>query len=414
MKLRSYKDYLDRDLFKKNKAYLPSSYELVGDIAIIEIDDKILSYKTQIADALMKFNKNIKTVLKKNGIHSGEFRTQDMEFIGGVDKRETEYLENGIRLVVNPEKVYFSARLSTERSYLMNLLEDRKRILVLFSGVGPYTFNVLKKRPNTLRIDSIEINPIGHQCALKSLELNKNILKKSNLYEDFENFVKENKIPIKYKSLVEKINYLRVNFLNGDVRDLIYKFKLKKEDDLSSVENITWNNDIFDLDCQEIFNLLGTLEEIFLNFDIEFNYKFFLYFLIIFAEEIDFKIKINDEVYLFSNKLDKSYLLNLVESKLEKLESSFDIENVFKYDEIYMPLPKDASLFLEEAFLVTDRGAIVHMYDFLHENDFPHKSEEEIYKVAKRTNREVKILKTRKVGQYSPRKFRVCVDFQVL
>lgn len=79
-----------------------------------------------------------------------------------------------------------------------------------------------------------------------------------------------------------------------------------------------------------------------------------------------------------------------------------------------MPLPKDAEHFLNSAFKVADENCIVHMYDFIHENDFPSLSESKVLKSANKHNKKVEIIKTRKVGQYSPRKYRVCCDFKIL
>ena len=124
------------------------SFEVVGDIAIIELEDELIQYEKQIGEALMNVNVSIKTVLKKSGIHHGEFRTQDLVYVSGVEKYETEYLENGVRFKLNPGKVYFSARLSTERSELMELLKETQRVLVMFSGAGPYSLTALKMKPN--------------------------------------------------------------------------------------------------------------------------------------------------------------------------------------------------------------------------------------------------------------------------
>ncbi len=84
-----------------------------------------------------------------------------------------------------------------------------------------------------------------------------------------------------------------------------------------------------------------------------------------------------------------------------------------KYDRIAMPLPKSAEDFLDDAFRLSKKGTIIHFYDFLHVNDFG-QSEKKIEKAAKRNKKTVKILKFVKCGQYSPKKYRVCVDFEVL
>ena len=127
---------------------------------------------------------------------------------------------------------------------------------------------------------------------------------------------------------------------------------------------------------------------------------------IILAEKFNFICKVEGNIYKFDTNIRKGILLNLLRGKT--------ISELSKFDEIYMPLPKDAELFLDSAFKCANKDATIHMYDFLHENEFPQKSENAIKEAAKRLNKKVKILQTRKVGQYSPRKYRVCCDFTIL
>ncbi|MBW3018327.1 class I SAM-dependent methyltransferase family protein, partial [Candidatus Woesearchaeota archaeon] len=81
-----------------------------------------------------------------------------------------------------------------------------------------------------------------------------------------------------------------------------------------------------------------------------------------------------------------------------------------KFDRICMPLPKSAEDFLGCALLASKKGAIVHFYDFLDEEDIPHKA---IAKIKKHVEN-FKVLNVVKCGQFSPKTFRVCVDFIVL
>ncbi len=313
MKKTTLKDWAEEFIPLEKLDFVPRSFEIVGDIAIVEIPIEIEDYDKKIGDALLKVNTAIKVVLKKSGIHKGEFRTQDLIWIAGENRKETLYLENGIKLKVNPETVYFSPRLSTERAFLSEQVIANSRVLVMFSGCGPYTFNILKKQPNVKLIDSVEINPEGHKYALENLNLNRNLLKKSDKFkEKIENLKKEKKV-INEKQIIEEINNEIIHFYCADIR----------------------------------------------------------------------KAMINEL-------------------------------NGKKYDEIFMPLPKDAELFLDCAFSLGDKNCIVHMYDFLHENEFPHKSENAVIEAAKKVGFKVGILSTRKVGQYSPRKYRVCCDFKIL
>ena len=48
------------------------------------------------------------------------------------------------------------------------------------------------------------------------------------------------------------------------------------------------------------------------------------------------------------------------------------------------------------------------------ETAFPFETENKVIKASKKFSRKIEIIQTRKVGQYSPRKYRVCCDFKVL
>ena len=80
-----------------------------------------------------------------------------------------------------------------------------------------------------------------------------------------------------------------------------------------------------------------------------------------------------------------------------------------KFDRILMPLPKSAEDFLDIALKVSKKGTIIHFYDFLFEKDF----DQAVEKIKKHCKK-CKILDIVKCGQFSPRKFRICVDFKVL
>ena len=83
-----------------------------------------------------------------------------------------------------------------------------------------------------------------------------------------------------------------------------------------------------------------------------------------------------------------------------------------KFDRILMPLPKGGENFLGLALKYIKKNGMMHFYDFLHENEF-YKAEEKVKNACKKSKKEYKILKSVKCGQYSPRFYRLCVDFEV-
>ncbi len=165
-------DLLKYKLTKKELILVPSAFDTIGDIIILEIKQGLIKKEKIVAEALLKINKNIKTIVKKIGIHGGVFRTQKLKVLAGERKKETIYIENGVKIKLDVEKVYFSPRLSNERKRVMKLVKPDESILVMFSGCGPYPL-VLSRNTNVKEVYGVEINSLAHKYALENLKLNK-------------------------------------------------------------------------------------------------------------------------------------------------------------------------------------------------------------------------------------------------
>ena len=167
------KEALKSKLTEKQLALVPSSFDIVGDLAIFSDFPKELKNKEKlIGETLLKLHKNIKTILKKSKKYSGKFRTPKLKIIAGEKRKETELRENNVRLKLNPEKTYFSVRLATERKRIANLVKDTEEILVMFSGIGVYPI-VISKNKKPKIIYSIEINPDAVKYQKENILLNK-------------------------------------------------------------------------------------------------------------------------------------------------------------------------------------------------------------------------------------------------
>ena len=65
----------------------------------------------------------LRTVALDKGV-KGELRVRDLEVIAGGPGTETTHLEYGIKLLVDPAKVYFNPRLANERSRIASLVRQ--------------------------------------------------------------------------------------------------------------------------------------------------------------------------------------------------------------------------------------------------------------------------------------------------
>jgi len=168
-KERDYKNLVD--VPEDIEEYLPSSYDIIGDIAIVKIPEEIKDYRDQIGEAIIETHKNLKTVLEDKGVH-GEFRTRKIGHISGEKKTVTIYREHGAELEVDVENVYFSPRLATERWRIVEKTKKNERVLDMFAGVGPYTV-LIGRNVDVEKIYSIDLNPTAIDYLRKNIERNK-------------------------------------------------------------------------------------------------------------------------------------------------------------------------------------------------------------------------------------------------
>lgn len=143
------------------------AFDVVGDIAI-------LPYKTKnarkVASNILKYHKNIKTIVLRTGLHKGKYRTKEVKFVGGKKNTETLYVENGVLMKLDVEKCYFSSRLGNERLIVSKKVKKGESVLVMFSGVGPYVLLIAKKAKE---VYGVEVNGVAHKYAEENVKLNK-------------------------------------------------------------------------------------------------------------------------------------------------------------------------------------------------------------------------------------------------
>jgi len=166
------KKLLKGKLTKKEQEVVRRSYDMIGDIAIIEIPRELEKKEKLIAKTLLDAHKQIKVVAKKVGGHKGVFRAQKLKILAGQRRKTTEYKESGLRMRLNVEKCYFSPRLGTERLRIAKQVKPNEVVLVLFSGIAPYPL-VIAKQTKAKEVHGVEINPVAHKYAQENVKLNK-------------------------------------------------------------------------------------------------------------------------------------------------------------------------------------------------------------------------------------------------
>lgn len=151
--------------------YIPKSYDLIGNIVIIEILPEILEYKYLIGETLISLFPSIKTVYRKKSAVSGSYRLRELELIAGEGNCTTVHVEHQIRIYVDVCKAYFSPRLGQEHYRVAQKCKDDEIIVDLFTGVGAFPLHIAKKF--NARIYAVDINPNAIECLERSVKMNK-------------------------------------------------------------------------------------------------------------------------------------------------------------------------------------------------------------------------------------------------
>ena len=148
-------------------APLPKSYEIVGDIAVVEIADG--QVREEVAHAIMKEHGGVHVVAAKKR-RVGLFREKEIEFI--VGKRSTTlHQESGCRLLVDVASCYFSEREKGERKRISEMVQEGETLLVPFAGVGPFPILIAKRK--RVEIKAIELNPKAFKFLTHNITLNR-------------------------------------------------------------------------------------------------------------------------------------------------------------------------------------------------------------------------------------------------
>jgi tRNA (guanine37-N1)-methyltransferase len=150
---------------------VPRAYDLIGDIAVLEIPDELSKHRETIGKVFHQVHKNFRTVLAKKGAIAGTTRLREYECLSGEDKTDTIHIEYGCRLAVDLAKAYFSPRLLEEHNRIAQLVESDEIVVDMFCGVGPFPIHIARQKK--AHVVAIDINPEAIALLHRSIVLNK-------------------------------------------------------------------------------------------------------------------------------------------------------------------------------------------------------------------------------------------------
>ncbi len=167
---RSLEEALAGVLSHKELSLLPRAYDLIGDIAVLEIPPELEQYSSQIGYAFLSIHKNFKTVLAKEGAISGLTRTRKYRLLAGENKTRTVHTEYGVKIAVDLAVAYFSPRLLEEHHRVASLASDGERVFDMFTGVGPFALHITKHHASD--VVAVDINGAAIILLMDSIDMN--------------------------------------------------------------------------------------------------------------------------------------------------------------------------------------------------------------------------------------------------
>lgn len=173
---RDIREELRSSLSEDNLKLVPRSFDIIGSkqkaIAIIEMPQELKKFENMIAEAIMRVNRNVASILVKESKRVGELRLRNYRLVAGDTNTEVVHKESGSVFKLDPRKVYFSPRECGERERIESKVNYGENILVMFSGVGPFPIRIAKKHKQ-IRVIAVELNPYAHNFCVENIHLNR-------------------------------------------------------------------------------------------------------------------------------------------------------------------------------------------------------------------------------------------------
>ncbi len=169
------REKLKSKLSREKLELLPSGFQQIGDICILNLKSELGQDKELIGKAVLELFPRFETICNKTGNIKGKFRKPQIEIIAGNNNTETIHLEAGNKFKFDVRKLMFAKGNINERQRLSNEVDKDEIIVDMFAGIGYFSIPIGNK--SVKKLYSIELNPE----AVKYLKENKKINKLENM-----------------------------------------------------------------------------------------------------------------------------------------------------------------------------------------------------------------------------------------
>lgn len=254
---RNMEDFLQGKIPPEKMEDFKKSFDIIGDVVILEIPDDLEEEKYLIGEAALKFTKRRSVYRKKSAI-KGVIRTRELEHLAGKDDSETIHREYDSRIMLDVKDVYFSPRLATERRIIGDEVQDGEVIIDMFTGVGPFTINIARRpKLKSITIYAVDINPAAIHYLKENIELNKVQGKVKPLLGDVAKVLKD--LDVQADRIIMNLPGTACEFLPVAVEHLkpggtlnYYQFSRDFEDPVEKVKKAAYPRQVEVLDMRKV------------------------------------------------------------------------------------------------------------------------------------------------------------------
>ncbi|MBO3801373.1 MAG: class I SAM-dependent methyltransferase family protein [Thermoproteota archaeon] len=157
---------------KEHLAKFRRSFDIVGDVMVFQPVEEMKAYKKELIEAIKLVYPRVRIVLAKKTPLEGEIRVAEYEVWYGKGSYETIHKEYGCIYYLDLTKVFFTPRLSTERSRVCNLVKEGEIVCDLFSGIGPFSILISKKKKPKI-VYACDINEYAYNYLRRNIIANR-------------------------------------------------------------------------------------------------------------------------------------------------------------------------------------------------------------------------------------------------
>jgi len=151
---------------------ISKGFDVVGDIAVLRVSDKLGNGRFRLAEGLLKALPNVRVVLGQVSPVYGEYRLRRLEWLAGERRTETVHKEYGCLFKVDLARCYFSPRLQYERRRVASLVKPGEVVVNMFAGVGCFSI-IIAKHSGASVVYSIDLNPDAYKYMVENIKLNR-------------------------------------------------------------------------------------------------------------------------------------------------------------------------------------------------------------------------------------------------